>query len=133
MIYLTYNFIFCCCAAYPLPPPSPLGWLINFFSFIHVLTTVRIGHSKSFSSRSFKSLVVRFSHEYLLYYFFCNTLQRFWRQQLFCENCVQKIDNRPNCIQYKWTFPTCVPWDTRKCEITSQRRHCTVLICKVNF
>jgi len=70
-----------------------------------------------------------------IYYtiFFATLCNAFGDNNYFAENCVQKIDNRPNCIQYKWTFPTCVPWDTRKCEITSQRRHCTVLICKVNF
>ena len=49
----------------------------------------------------------------------------------FNTNCLKKIDNSLNCIQYKWDYPSCVPWDTRKCEVTPQKKYCVVYICKV--
>lgn len=51
----------------------------------------------------------------------------------FTKNCIQKIDHSLNCIQYNWNFPICVPWDTRSCEVTTQKKYCTVYICKVIF
>ena len=51
----------------------------------------------------------------------------------FRQNCQKKIDTSFNCIQYQWDYPSCVPWDTRNCKVTSQKKFCEVYICKVIF
>ncbi len=61
---------------------------------------------------------------------FCSVLAEL---NYFDTNCKKFIDNNL-CVQYKWNYPTCVPWDTKKCEIDlTHRKYCTVYLCKVIF
>ena len=53
----------------------------------------------------------------------------------FKEYCDQELVFNPSCIQRRWNYPTCVPWDTAQCRINKNkaRNYCINYDCSVSF
>ena len=55
--------------------------------------------------------------------------------KFFDTHCDQEFVFNPTCIQRRWSYPTCVPWDTSNCRINRNkgRNYCINYDCSVSF
>lgn len=55
--------------------------------------------------------------------------------KFFQQHCNQELVFNPSCIQRRWSYPDCVPWDTVQCKINRKktRNYCINYDCNVSF
>ena len=53
----------------------------------------------------------------------------------FKEHCQEELVFNPNCVQRRWNYPTCVPWDTTECRLNRKKtkKFCINYDCSVSF